>query len=463
MPERISDELLAAIGTNRNAAGIAAALHRMIRAGDVAVGERLPTVRALAGELGVSPTTVSEAWQSLASAGAIEARGRNGTVVLGPVDPVRGPRRYRGVTGRPGRFAMDLSTGTPEPSLLPDLSRALANVAARQRPVVSYSDDAVLPELAAVLRDAWPFEAEAITVVDGAMDALDRIATHLVRVGDVVLVETPTFPPLLDLLEQLGAHVVGVEQDHEGMCVDSLAIGLQQQPVALFTQPRAQNPTGISLSRERRDALLALLESSVCVVVEDDHCGALATSPLQSFGEVLPRRTVHIRGFSKSHGPDLRLAALGGAASIVDAIASRRLLGPSWSSRLLQAVLYELLIDPATEASIATAASVYASRRAQLLERGIASGSHDGINVWIHVPDANDAVLACAARGIGIAPGFPFFVDNGLSRANVQPSGASRAEFVRLTLAPWPDDYEARLDDLAEALRAGPIDSRPQR
>ena len=324
--------------------------------------------------------------------------------------------------------------------------------------MVSYSDDAVLPELAAVLRASWPFDAEAITVVDGAMDALDRIATLLVHVGDVVLVETPTFPPLIDLLEQLGACVVGVAMDDEGMTADSLAEGLRSEPIALFTQPRAHNPTGVSLSRTRRDELLAILATSNCTIVEDDHCAALATSPLESFGGVLPRRTVHVRGYSKSHGPDLRLAALGGAASVVDAVATRRMLGPSWSSRLLQAVLLELLMDPSTEVTIGDAAAVYAARRARLHAHDIVTNSHDGINVWIKVPYAYDAVLECAARGIGIAPGAPFFVDHNGPTHTIETEYGKR-EFVRLTLAPWPDDPTDLLRDLASALNVAGVRS----
>ena len=92
----------------------------MITAGSLPVGTRLPTVRELSRRLGVSPTTVSEAWRSLADVGAIEARGRNGTYVRPPTGP-GGPRRYRRVTEGPGHFALDLSSGTPDPALLPDL------------------------------------------------------------------------------------------------------------------------------------------------------------------------------------------------------------------------------------------------------------------------------------------------------------------------------------------------------
>src|SRR6185369_4976830 len=100
---------------------------RMVNSGALPTDGRLPTVRALSRALGVSPTTVSEAWQTLAAVGAIEARGRLGTFVRQPVGP-GGPRRYRRVTEGPGHFALDLSSGTPDPALLPDLAKIIAKV-----------------------------------------------------------------------------------------------------------------------------------------------------------------------------------------------------------------------------------------------------------------------------------------------------------------------------------------------
>ena len=136
--------------TDRSARGIAAAVGRLISSGELPVGTRLPTVRDLSKELGVSPTTVSEAWQSLAAVGAIDARGRQGTFVRQPTGPAT-PRRYRRVTEGPGRFALDLSTGTPDPALLPDLRPVIARVS-RQSLTSSYLDQPVLPELAARVR-----------------------------------------------------------------------------------------------------------------------------------------------------------------------------------------------------------------------------------------------------------------------------------------------------------------------
>ena len=72
---------------------------------------------------------------------------------------------------------------------------------------------------------------------------------------------------------------------------------------------------------------------------------------------------MHIRSYSKSHGPDLRLAAVGGAGDVVGAVANRRLLGPGWSSRILQAVLLEMLDDRATLDAVGRARAEYARRR----------------------------------------------------------------------------------------------------
>ena len=423
---------------DHSARGIAASIGRMITDGTLALDSRLPTVRALSKQLGVSPTTVSEAWQTLAAVGAIEARGRLGTFVRQPVGP-GGPKRYRRVTEGPGHFALDLSTGTPDPDLLPDLGRVVALVS-RQSLTSSYLDQPVLPELDSVLRDNWPFVPEALTVVDGAMDALDRVAQVVVRLGDRVVVEHPTFPPLLDLLDQIGADVIGVDVDFEGISLAGLGAALQMAPSAVFLQPRAQNPTGVTMTKRRCAAVSALLAKSTAIVIEDDHSGDIASGALVSVGTSLPSRTVYIRSFSKSHGPDLRLAAVGGAGHIVSAVANRRLLGPGWSSRILQAVLLALLNDPTTTKSLRRARDEYARRRLLVTEilaqHDVPVTGTDGINLWMRVNDERSALITLAAQGIGAAPGEPFMVRDDsdslritvglLSGSNAHVTGISR-------------------------------------
>ncbi|MET0423295.1 MAG: aminotransferase class I/II-fold pyridoxal phosphate-dependent enzyme [Actinoplanes sp.] len=434
---------------DRSARGIAAAVSRLVTAGELAAGARLPTVRDVARELGVSPTTVSEAWRSLTRAGAIQTRGRSGTFVTAPVLP-RQRWRYSQLGGAVSAVTKDLSTGVPDHDLLPDLTDALKRIG-DGRLTSSYLDAPVLPQLETALRKRWPFEPEQLTVVDGALDALDRVIAAVVRFGDHVVVENPAFPPLLDLLQAIGATVLGVPMDESGMRPDRLRDVLAEYPaVAVFLQPRAHNPTGVSIAPDRAAELAAVLRGHPEVlVVEDDHAGDIAGAPPTSLGALLPGRTAHVASFSKSHGPDLRLAAIGGPARVISAVADRRLLGPGWSSRLLQGVLLDLLTDPAAQAQVAQARDAYAARRAGLLAalhaRGVTATAADGINLWMAVDDQQIAMVALAAHGIAVAPGAPFCVT---------PLGG---DHVRVTVGLVPDGF----DDLADVFAAAAIlDSR---
>jgi DNA-binding transcriptional MocR family regulator len=399
---------------DRSPKGIAAAVHRLIRAGRLEKDDRLPTVRDLAKELGVSPATVSEAWQALAAVGAIRARGRAGTFVLDTVEPTR-PSRYLGIGGAPLAEGLNLSTGTPDPALLPPLREALERVLASSESwTTSYLDDPVLPELERLLRSSWPFEPARLTVVDGALDGLSRVVDQAVRLGDRVVMENPGFPPLIDLLERSGAEIVPVAMDDEGILPASLALALMDSPVAVFLQPRAQNPTGINMSLARAQELADVLRPGRALIVEDDHSGDIATGEDVSLGRYLPERTVHIRSYSKSHGPDLRIAAVGGSADVIDPLVSRRMLGPGWTSRLLQAVLVELLTDPAAVAAVSRARSTYAVRslavRTGLAGEGVVSTTGDGINAWVEVVEERAALITLAALGVRVSPGAPFMV-----------------------------------------------------
>jgi DNA-binding transcriptional MocR family regulator len=99
---------------------------------------------------------------------------------------------------------------------------------------------------------------------------------------------------------------------------------------------------------------------------------------------------------------------------VVSAVANRRLLGPGWSSRILQAVLLEMLDHEPTIAAVTSARTEYAARRAGVTEvlaaAGVGFTGTDGINLWMQVADERSALLTLAAQGIGAAPGEPFMV-----------------------------------------------------
>ena len=392
--------------------GLARAVTRAIRDGALEPGQRLPPIRTVAEQLMLSPTTVSAAWQLLARSGTIRSDGRRGTSIA-PTDQIGGDR-YRRALRHESEVSLDLSTGTPDAAMLPDLGRALAGISVSPTPA-SYLDDPVLAELRAALLADWPYAADDLLVVDGAQDALDLIVRTLLRPGDLVLVDTPAFPPLLDLLEHRGVEVAGIRLDATGPMLSDVEAGLARRPAAVFLQPRSHNPTGISMSPTRARALARLIATSHVFVVEDDSAGPIAAGEPISLGQWVPEQVLHIRSFSKSFGPDLRIAALSGPPQLLSPVRHTRALGQGWTSRLLQHLLVTLLESPAALGQVARARAEYARRRElvvqRLAERGIEVGGTDGINIWVPVRDEAAAVLRLASQGIAVTPGSPFSVD----------------------------------------------------
>jgi DNA-binding transcriptional MocR family regulator len=230
--------------------------------------------------------------------------------------------------------------------------------------------------------------------------------------------------------------------DGEGLLPDALAEALRSPAAAVLLQPRAQNPTGVSLTSTRAQDVAAVLARTGTPVVEDDSAGAISTTPDVSLGAYLPEQTVHVRSYSKSHGPDLRLAALGGPTELLRDALSRRQLGQGWSSRLLQRILLSLLTDEAAVASVDGARREYARRRralvAGLASHGIDVPGSDGLNIWVPVHDEAAAIVRLASQGIGVTPGTPF---------DVLPGGGGH---IRVTSGLVAD----RHDELAATLAA---------
>lgn len=443
---------------DRSPRGIAGSLARQIRQGDLSPGDRLPTVRDVAARLGVSPATVSEAWQALRRAGLIESRGRAGSFVRNEPKPWLSPR-VQGLVGYVEGLPLDLSRGTPDPALLPPLAPALRRV----RPTADtdvYQESPVLPELRDLLAATWPFEAEVITVVNGAQDAVSRTLEQVVGFGDRVAIESPGFPAFLDMLDVLGAEIVPLELDSEGVTVASLVRALRSTPAAVVLQTRAQNPTGVSLSPRRAEELARAVRRtrSTALVIEDDHSGAISAGDDVSLGCWLPGQVVHVRGFSKSHGPDLRIAALGGPTSVIDRLVARRMLGAGWTSRMLQTILLDLLVEPASVEAVAVARRTYAARQAALCAalaaHGIELAAPDGINLWLPVADERGALVQLTTVGIRAAGGTPFLAPGDPA----QDAAAQRQDHLRVTTGLVETAAASHVAAaLAAAATAGPV------
>lgn len=439
---------------DRSPQGIAAVIARLVTEGVLAPGDRLPTVREIAADLGVSPATVSAAWQALARAGVVVSRGRAGSFVQASRRDWL-TRRVQGLSGPVDEGRLDLSSGTPDPALLPTLGEAFARVSLRAD-AGRYHDLPVLPELAAVLTESWPSRTETITVVDGALDGISRVLEQVVRFGDRVAVESPGFPYFFDLLDALGAEAVPLDLDDEGVVPASLTRALAQHPSAVILQPRAQNPTGASMTTRRAQQLAGAVRAARggerVVIVEDDHSALIAMAPEVTLGRWLPDQVVHVRSFSKSHGPDLRIAALGGPAALVERVIARRMLGPGWTSRLLQAALLDMLTRVEAVEQVRVARRAYRDRQEELVgalrRRGIALLPPDGINLWLPVADERAAHVRLAAAGIVVAAGGPFVVH--------KPSAADDAPqaYVRVTAGLIARGGAAVAAELAAASRA---------
>ena len=424
--------------------GLALAVSRAVRDGALVPGQRLEPIRAVASGLGLSPTTVSAAWSLLNRSGTIRTDGRRGTRVAEHGTP--GPVRYRRALEHTADLHTDLSTGLPDPALLPDLGPVLQRLPGTMTPG-SYLDAPVLPGLLEVVRTQWPGQAPSMTVVDGAMDALDQLVASLLRYGDRVAVESPCFPPLLGLLDVAGAHVVGVDVDQSGPVPASLRTAVDAGVRLFFCQPRAQNPTGASMTPDRAEELAEQLRGRDVVVIENDSAGAVATAEPITLAGALPGQVVHVRGFSKSHGPDLRLAVVGGPASLVDPIIERRYLGQAWTSRLLQQILLDLLTDQAGIAAVQRARDEYALRRRLVVDalrrRGVDLPTGDGLNLWLPVTDESAALVRLASRGIGAGAGSPCAVGRGLG------------PHLRVTVGLVADGHDSLAGELALAADVG--------
>lgn len=426
--------------------GLAQAVTRAIRDGALEPGQLLPPIRSVAQQLMLSPTTVSSAWQLLARSGTIRSDGRRGTTVT-RTDRVGGAR-YLTALRHGSEVTLDLSTGTPDGELLPDLGETLRGLSLRSTPT-SYLDDPVIAPLRRRLATDWPYAADDLLVVDGAQDGLDLVIRTLLRPGDLAVVDTPAFPPLLDLLENWGVEVVGVELDETGPVLSQVETALARRPAAVFLQPRSHNPTGVSMSPTRAQRLARLIAASDACVVEDDSAGPIAAAAPISLGQWVPEQVLHLRSFSKSFGPDLRIAAMSGPPQLLSPLRHARALGQGWTSRLLQHLLVALLESPSAQKQVDQARAEYARRRelvvTRLAARGVEVGGTDGINIWVPVRDESAAVLRLASHGIAVTPGSPFSVDR----------RALADAHVRVTTGLVRRDHEQVADLIADAADIG--------
>jgi DNA-binding transcriptional MocR family regulator len=433
-----------------SAAEIADSIRMLIERSALGPGDALPPVRALADDLGVNRNTVVAAYRQLAQTGLVAAHGRGGTRVAGST------RVAQDGYAASGRLT-DVGTGNPDPALIPDPSAALAAMAGRP---VLYGEPVIDAGLEAWARDwmstdAPQAESLRLTITSGAVDAVERLLAQALVRDDAVALEDPCFLASIHTVRLGGYRAVPVPVDAEGMTVAGLRAALDAGVRAVVCTPRAQNPTGASLSARRAADLRAVLADHPWVlVIEDDHFSLLSTRPAHSVIGAAHRRWARVRSVSKFLGPDMCLAITASDPETAERLALRLSPGTTWVSHLLQRLVLALVTDPEARALIARASTHYAERNAAFAARlgahGIEAAAGDGLNLWVRLPVTARGVAArLADRGWAVRTGDEFVL--------ADPAAAS---CLRLTVHDLGESDATRLASdiasvVADSLAAG--------
>ena len=412
--------------------------------GVLRAGSSLPPVRELAATLGVNRNTAVAAYRQLAQAGIVISRGRAGTVITG-LEAVA-QEGYASDT-----VLRDVGTGNPDPRLIPDPSQALATVAGRP---VLYGEPVIdrgLEQWAQqwIANDIGHLDFR-ITVTSGAVDAVERLLAQALMRDDAVALEDPCFLASIHTVRLGGYRAVPVPVDDEGMTVQGLRDALDAGIRAVICTPRAQNPTGASLTATRAAELRAVLaDHPYVLIIEDDHFSMLSHRPYESLIGPEHRRFALVRSVSKFLGPDMCLAIAATDATTAERLAMRLSPGTTWVSHLLQRLTLTQLTDETVISRIAEAREHYAVRNAafatRLREEGLDAPATDGLSLWVQLPKPARVVAErLMRRGWLARTGDDFALDE-----RAEPS-----QHLRLTVHDLSDnDAETLIADLVAAVR----------
>lgn len=425
------------------ASDIADSVRALHDRGVLRAGSVLPPVRELAATLGVNRNTAVAAYRQLAQAGLVVSRGRAGTVVAG-----LGSVAQEGYA--PDTVLRDIGTGNPDPRLIPDPAPALMTIASRP---VLYGEPVIDRGLEEWAREWMSVDLVdddfRITVTSGAVDAVERLLAQALMRDDAVALEDPCFLASIHTVRLGGYRAVPVPVDAEGMTVEGLRAALDAGVRAIICTPRAQNPTGASLTPARAAELRALLvDHPYVLIIEDDHFSVLSQRPYESLIGPDHRRYALVRSVSKFLGPDMCLAIAATDAETADRLAMRLSPGTTWVSHLLQRLALTQLTDESVMSQVAAAASHYAARNTAFADRlraaGIDATASDGLSLWVRLPQpARIVAERLMRRGWLARTGDDFALDE-----RAEPS-----HHLRLTVHDLSDDDAGTL--VADLVAAG--------
>ena len=422
-----------------------------IRAGVLRPGDRLPSVRELRRQRGVSPATIFHAYGELESLGLVEARARSGYYVRVQRPVVRALAEAARPSSRVTPVAISelvfellgstrdaevvpLGSAFPSPQLFPfeALARSGARAMRRLGPAqITGALTAGDESLRAQVRKRYALHGIALwpdepIVTNGAMEALNLCMQAVTRPGDVVVVESPTFYAALQALERLHLRAVEVATDPvEGVCLDALETLLKRQKVAAcWFMPTFQNPLGALMSDAKKQGLVQLLARHGVPLIEDDvyaelHFGARRPLPAKAFDE--EGLVLHCSSFSKSLAPGYRVgwAAAGRFSRDVERLKMMTsLASPIPSQQTVAEYLVQGGFDRHLRHLRETLAAQHADARAHIARcfppDSRMTEPQGGYFAWLELPPGTDALVIhrqAMAQSISTAPGVLFSAD----------------------------------------------------
>jgi len=421
--------------SGRRATDISDSVENAIREGRLAPGANLPTVRALADQLEVSPSTVSSAYRFLRQRGVISTHGRGGTRVharppieMPPPEPL--PAKVR-----------DLTRTRHEDEIAPTLTQVLHDLADR---LVS-ADPVDLEDRLVKDFEIDGIETPGVVVVGSAREALDRILNSQLLPGDRVGIEDPSAAEIIDVLNLNGLTPVGISVDEHGAIPTNLTEALPGVSACILT-PRGHDPTGAVIHATRASELRTVLRAAPEVsLIEWDPLGPVAGVDYNPVVDPGRNRWATVRSFEPMFGDRLGVAAVAGDSVTLARVRGRveRLGSPL--SALVRSVVDELLAHPGATQRLALTTRTHGARRvalvAELRARGIQGSGQAGPWVWVPVLDQDRVTKMLFKRG--------WLVRAGDAVGSESPHG------IRISVARLDGSLTRRLaDDLLEVLAA---------
>src|SRR5262245_5742278 len=324
--------------SSREALGdqLAAAIEARIATGLLGEGARLPTTREMATLLGINRGTVQAAYRTLSERGLITSRVGSGTVVLSPspVAPAFDPALL--LSGRAQKISLeqvrpiasplvaDFSRLTPDERFFPleTFIAALSNAWSREPGLWQYAPplgfeplrEEIVRRLALHGVERAPDE---ILITSGAQQGLDLIFRTFTDPGDAVAMESPTYSGALALARFADVEIIEMPVEREGPDVSAL---IQRRHVkVVYVMPERQNPTGVTMTPDRRKAVLEAAAASGAILVEDGY--EEPESGLPPLASMAPERTIWLGTLSKDLVPGFRIGWIAAPAPIIDRLA----------------------------------------------------------------------------------------------------------------------------------------------